>query len=104
VIDGVLYFEPVNSQGRKRLVVPRHLRRAVLDEAHNPVYARYISAKKLMQRLSMIYYWPGVRGDVYEMRSSCVTCASTQGQGRQTKPPLYSILVSGPFYCIGMRR
>ena len=25
-----------------------------------------------------------------------------QGQGRQTKPPLHSIPVNGPFHCIGM--
>jgi len=43
-----------------------------------------------------------MRGDANEKCSSCVTCASTQGQGRRTKPPLHSILVSGLFHCIDM--
>jgi len=34
--------------------------------------------------------------------TSCVTCASVQGQGRKTKPPLKSIAVGGPFEVIGM--
>ena len=102
MVNGVLYFEPADSQGKRRLVVPQHLRRAVLDEAHDPVYAGHFSAKKLLQKVRALYYWTGMRGDAYEKCSSCVTCASTQGQGRRTKPPLHSILVSGPFDCIGM--
>ena len=43
-----------------------------------------------------------MRGDAYEKCSSCVTCVSTQGQGRRTEPPLHSIPVSGPFDCNGM--
>jgi len=52
-------------------VVPRHLHKAVL---HDPVYAGHFSAKKLLQKVSAMYHWPGMRGDVYEKCSSCVTC------------------------------
>ena len=102
LVDGVLYYESTDTPGRKRLVVPQHLRKAVLDEGHDPVYAGHFSAKKLVQKLSIMYHWPGMRGDAYQKCASCVLCASTQGQGRRTKPPLHSIPVNGPFYCIGM--
>ena len=102
MVDGVLYYEPADTPGRRRLVVPTHLREAVLDEAHDPIYAGHFSAKKLIQKLSLTYHWPGMRGDAYKKSTTCVTCASTQGQGRRTKPPLHSIPVGGPFHCVGM--
>ena len=102
MVDGVLYYEPADTPGRRRLVVPTHLREAVLDEAHDPIYAGHFSAKKLIQKLSLTYHWPGMRGDAYKKSATCVTCASTQGQGRRTKPPLHSIPVGGPFHCVGM--
>ena len=102
MVDGVLYYEPADTPGRRRLVMPTHLREAVLDEAHDSKYAGHFSAKKLIQKLSLMYHWPGMRGDAYKKSATCVTCASTQGQGRWTKPPLHSIPVGGPFHCIGM--
>ena len=102
VLDGVLYYESADTPGRRRLVVPAHLREAVLNEAHDPVYAGHFSAKKLIQKLSLMYHWPGMRGDAHKKSAACVTCASIQGQGRRTKPPLHSIPVGGPFHCIGM--
>lgn len=43
LVGGVLYYEPADTPGRRRLVVPKHLQEAVLDEAHDPVYARHFS-------------------------------------------------------------
>ena len=102
MVDEVLYYESADTAGRRRLVVPMHLREAVLDEAHDPIYAGHFSAKKLIQKLGLMYHWPGMRRDAYKKSAACVTCASTQGQGRRTKPPLHSIPVGGPFHCIGM--
>jgi len=39
---------------------------------------------------------------VYRKCSSCVECASVQGQGNPGRPPLKSIVIGGPFECIGM--
>ena len=102
LVDGILYYESSDSPGRRRMVVPQHLRKAVLDEGHDPVYAGHFSAKKLIQKLSLVYHWPGMRGDVHQKCASCVTCASTQGWGKRNKPPLHSITVYGPFCCIAM--
>ena len=99
LVDGVLYYESTDNPGRRTLIVPRYLRKAVLDEGHDPVYAGHFSAKKLIQKLSQVYYWSGMRGDVYQKYASCVTCtcASTQGQGRKSKPTLHSIPVHDHF-------
>ena len=96
LVEGILYYESSDSPGRRRLVVPQHLWKDMIQ------YMQDISAKKLIQKLSLVYHWPGMRGYVYQKCASCVTCASTQGQGRRTRPPLHSIPVHGQFYCIEM--
>ena len=101
MLDGVLYYESADTPGRRRLVMPAHLQEAVLNEAHDPIYAGHFSPKKLIQKLSLTYHWPGMRGDAQEECRVC-DCASTQGQGRRTKSPLHSIPVGGPFHCIGI--
>lgn len=102
IVDGVLYYEGLDMPDQHRLVVPRHLRRQVLDENHDAIFAGNFSRKKMQKKLSQWYYWPGMNGDVYRKCTTCVVCATTQGQGRRTIPPLKSILVNGPFECIGM--
>ena len=102
LIDGILYFEDSVVPGRQWMVVPTQLRRQVLLENHNAVFAGHFAPKKLMQRVSQYYYSPGMKGDVHQVCKSCVTCLSTQGHERCTKPPLKCIDVGEPFECIGM--
>ena len=88
--------------GRGRLVVPAQLRKQVLLENHEAVFAGHFAPKKLMQRVSQYYYWPQMKADIFKVCESCVTCLSTQGQERRPRPPLKSIPVGEPFECIGM--
>ena len=60
LMDGVLYYESGDIPGRTRLVVPKQLWEAVLDEAPDPVYAGHFSAKKLIQKLGFVYHWQGM--------------------------------------------
>ena len=93
------YFEDSVVPGRQQMVVPTQLRRQVLLENHSAVYAGHFAPKKLMQRVSQYYYWPGIKGHVHQVCKSCVTCLSTQGHERRTNSPLD---VGEPFECIGM--
>lgn len=102
LVNGVLYYEGPDMPERRRLVVPRHLREKIIDENHDAIFAGHFSIKKTQRKISQLYFWPGMAGDVYRKCISCVTCASSQGQGRRSKPPLKSIPVNGPFEYIGM--
>ena len=102
VVDGILYHEDATMPSRRRLVVPVQLREQVLTENHDAVYAGHFAAKKMYQKVSQYYFWPGMKGDIYKKCSNCVTCASVQGQGRRHIPPLKSIPVGEAFECIGM--
>ena len=102
LLDGILYFEDSVVPGRRHLVVPSQLRRKLLLENHSAVFAGHCALKKLMQRVNQYYYWPGMKAEAHQVCQSCVTCLSTQGYGRRSKPPLQCIEVSEPFECIGM--
>ena len=100
VVDGVLYFESTEVPDQRRLVVPAHLRKRIVDENHDSIFAGHFSVKKLLEKLKRAYYWQGMKKDVYQKCLSCVVCASVQDQERKTKPPLKSIQVGGPFECV----
>ena len=101
LVDGVLYYESSRSP-RRRLVVPKHLRKLLLSEHHDTHFAGHFGTKKLVGRLAQYYYWTGMGSDAHKKCESCVTCASVQGQGRKERPPLKSIRVGGAFECVGM--
>ena len=65
IVDGILYFEDSVVPGRRRLVVPNQLRKQVLLENHESVFAGHFAPKKLMQRVSQYYYWPHMKADMY---------------------------------------
>lgn len=102
VIEGVLYFESAKVPDRHRLVVPTHLRQCIVDEHHDPIFVGHFSVKKLLGKMKRLYYWQGMKEDVYQKCSSCVVCVSVQGQERKVKPPLKSIQVGSSFECISM--
>ena len=56
LVNGVLYFEAANVPGRRRLVVPQHLRQQVLNRNYDSVFAGHFSAKNLLSKLSLMYY------------------------------------------------
>ena len=102
LVDGVLYFDGGDRPDRRRLVVPKHLQKQIVNEHHDAPFAGHFAVKKMTQRLNQYFYWVGMRADVHRKCSSCVECASVQGQGNPGRPPLKSIEVSGTFDCIGM--
>ena len=101
-VNGVLYFEAADVSGRRWLVVPQHLRQQVLDENHESVFVKHFAAKKLLSKLSLMYYCPGMRADVYCKCESCIVCASVQRLRRIDYPPPKNNPVGRPFECIGM--
>ena len=90
-MNEILYYEDRAVPGRWRLVVPTHLRRQVLLDNHETLFAGHSSPKKLLQKVN----WP-------KMSESCAACLSTQVQQRRQRPPLQCILVGEPFECVGM--
>ena len=84
LVDGVLYHEGADMPGKRRLVVPRHLRKQVVEENHDAIFVGHFSSKKTQRKISQLYFWPGMAGDVYQKCLSCMTCASTQDRAKES--------------------
>ena len=65
--DGSLYFQ-------NRLCVPddKELKKKLLFEAHNTVFTMHPRGNKMFQDLH--YWWKGMKRDVTEYVSKCLTC------------------------------
>ena len=101
-VDGILYYESSDVQGRRHLVVPEQLRDKVVSENHDALFSGHFSTKKMLQKLKQYLYWPGMSSMIFKKCESCLVCATIQGQERRQNPELHSIPVGEPFACIGM--
>ena len=88
VVDNVLYYEGTDVPGRRRLVVPKHLQQKLVDDHHDRLFTGHFASKRTIRRLSQYFYWRGMSSDVYHKCSSCIQCASIQGQGHRGSPHL----------------
>ena len=67
--EGSLYFQ-------NRLCVPddKELKEKLLFEAHNTVFTMHPGSNKMYQDLKQHYWWKGMKRDVTEYVSKCLTC------------------------------
>lgn len=59
-----------------RLVVPRSLRKKVLEEGHDQPTAGHLGTFKTIKRISEQYYWPGMASDISRHVRQCTVCQS----------------------------
>ena len=106
--DGLLYrkYRPQGPDGELRsvdqLVLPYKLRPNVLQLAHDIPMAGHLGRNKTMDRITRIFYWPGMYGDV---RNHCQTCAECQKSvsRRVKKAPLVPLpIMDVPFQRVAM--
>ena len=73
--DGSLYFQ-------NRLCVPadKELKKKLLYEAHSTVFNMHLSGNKMYQDLKQYYWWRGMKRDVTEYVSKCLTCQQVKAE------------------------
>ena len=59
-----------------RLCVPNdmELRKKILYENHNIVFTMHHGGNKMYQDMKQYYWWRGMKKDIYEYMSKCLTC------------------------------
>ena len=102
LVDGVLYFIDARLGHRQRLVVPKAYQQTLMAEIHSGACSGHFAAKSLYATLSRLYWWDGMHSDVHHFCRQCLTCASYDGSGRRSRPPLQPIPVGGPFQRLGV--
>ena len=72
---GSLYFQ-------NRLCVPddKELKQKLLYEAHNNVFTMHPGGNKMYQDLKQLYWWKGMKRDVTEYVSKCLTCQQVKAE------------------------
>jgi len=66
----------INSQWNR--VIPKELRKAVLNECHDSLLGGHFGITKTFNRVSQYYYWPGMRFDIKRHVNSCHVCLQTK--------------------------
>ncbi|KAA3477082.1 DNA/RNA polymerases superfamily protein [Gossypium australe] len=67
---------------RKRACMPRdvRLRQTILQEAHSSPYAMHPGGSKMYQDLREQFWWPGLKREVTEFVSKCLTCQQVKAE------------------------
>ena len=73
--DGLLYFS-------NRIWIPNNedLRKLIFDEAHKSRYSIHPGANKMYQDLRTQYWWSGLKKDVTDYVSKCLTCSKVKAE------------------------
>lgn len=98
----VLYYLDPKHQGRRRAVVPCHLRNKIMEETHSGVFAGHFSSQRLYNTLARVWWWDGMYCDAVRHVKKCPNCAIVTGGGRVVNPPLQPIPVRRVFQIVGV--
>lgn len=84
--QGILYrYAQDGDEEDAQLVIPSHKRLEVLQAHHDAPTAGHYGAQRTLLRIQRLYFWPGMRRDVYEYAQKCTACQKYKA-GNQ-KPP-----------------
>ncbi|GJU93668.1 putative reverse transcriptase domain-containing protein [Tanacetum coccineum] len=73
--DGGIYFFD-------RIWIPSvgGVRKLIMDEAHTSRYSIHLGADKMYHDLRDLYWWPGMKRDIAEYVSKCLTCSKIKAE------------------------
>ena len=79
-------------------MVPKTLRKKVMEVAHDSIFGRHLGIKKAKDHFQTNFYWPGIQGDVTSFCRSCDVCQKTTAKGSVPRVPLGDMpLIDMPF-------
>ena len=82
----------------KQIMVPKILRRKVMEVAHNSIFGGHLGIKKTKDRIQTNFYWPGMQSDITSFCKSCDVCQKTTAKGSVPRVPLGDMpLIDMPF-------
>ncbi|KAK3089888.1 hypothetical protein FSP39_007378 [Pinctada imbricata] len=85
-----------------QVVLPKRLRRAVIELAHDQPFAGHLGVEKTKDRILRSFYWPGIFREVSEYCKSCDACQKVAMRTNVKAPMINTPIISEPFYKISM--
>lgn len=90
------------GERRQQTVLPESYRKQALQMAHRTPLAGHFGKTKTMSRLTRLFFWPGISGDVKKMCQTCPVCQVTAPR-KTAKAPLIALpIVRTPFLRLAM--
>ena len=84
--DNILYYINPHHKSLLRAVVPKHLRKRVMEQNHGGPYRGHISGDRLFKTLSRKWWWKGMYKDCVEYSKNCPDCSFVLGEGSLVGP------------------
>jgi hypothetical protein len=85
------------STSHLRIVVPKGMRREILQQAHDGIMSGHLGEKKTRERVRRSFYWFDLRADVATYVQQCDTCMMIKGPTKKPKAPLGDMTTGAPW-------
>ena len=82
LVSGILYYIDPKKRSCKRAVLPQHLQKTVMAEAHGGPFSGHFSVNKLYHTLATRWYWKKMYADIESYCKNCPQCVIVFGCGR----------------------
>ena len=90
------YYDTDLEQERNLLVVPASKRSTLLYHFHDIPTAGHLGSDKMLFRIKMSFYWPGMKDDVLRYCNSCDKCIAKKTPSHPRRAPLKPYQVGEP--------
>ena len=86
--DGTLLY-------KGKLCVPsvEILKREIMEEAHNSIYAMHLGSTKMYRTLKDNYWWSGMKKDIVEFVARCLVCQQVKAEHQHPAGTLQPLLI-----------
>ena len=90
------------ARAERKLVVPAAMIDSVLSAFHDEIFGGHFALERTYGKISSIYYWKGMYGDVEKYVWSCIDCQTAGGAPTHKTTSCGNIVPTQPFQVIGM--
>jgi Integrase zinc binding domain/Integrase core domain len=85
----------INDLLIEQLIVPVDKRMQVIEKAHDPLLAGHYAARKILQKISQIFWWPNMKRQIQAYVNSCIECQRRRRITCNDRVPIAAIVRPG---------
>ncbi|KAE9018687.1 hypothetical protein PR003_g14858 [Phytophthora rubi] len=90
-VESLFGLVVIHTARGKRVILPPALWSVVFKELHGSIWAGHLRGPHTYGRVSQLYWWPGLHGEVNRWVRGCQECGIRKARPRQVIPPLRSL-------------
>ncbi|KAE9275885.1 hypothetical protein PR003_g29213 [Phytophthora rubi] len=90
-VESLFALVVIHTSRGKKVILPPALWSVVFKKLHGSIWAGHLRGPHAYGRVSQLYWWPGLHGEVDRWVRGCQECGSRKARPRQVIPPLRSL-------------